>query len=266
MTEMKSQALGIQKQRFASARTILSLMLREMATSYGKSPSDFFWAVAEPVLSIALLTFVFSLALKSPSLGSNFAIFYASGYLPFYVYSQVQLKIANSLSFSKRLLSYSRVKFTDAIFARLFVNLAILVTVFYFLITAIEWLYVTHTVHQYEYMILGVLMATIMGLGVGTLNIFLFVYVPNWENLWRIVTRPLVFLSAVLYIVEDVPSEYQKYLLINPLTHVTGMVRKGFYPTYTADHISVSYVMGFGLTCFAVGLFFLFLFRKQMRS
>ncbi|MEL6475009.1 MAG: sugar ABC transporter permease, partial [Pseudomonadota bacterium] len=34
-----------QRRRFASLRSIIALMLREMATSYGRSPGGYLWAV-----------------------------------------------------------------------------------------------------------------------------------------------------------------------------------------------------------------------------
>ena len=58
----------------------MALIIREMATTYGTSPGGYLWALLEPVAGIALLTFVFTLALDTPPLGQNFAFFYASGY------------------------------------------------------------------------------------------------------------------------------------------------------------------------------------------
>jgi hypothetical protein len=50
----------------ASFRTITALILREMATTYGRSPGGYLWAVLEPVAGVALLSLVFSLALRNP--------------------------------------------------------------------------------------------------------------------------------------------------------------------------------------------------------
>ena len=47
-------------------RTVLALMLREMATTYGRSAGGYLWAILDPVLGIALLSVLFSLALRHP--------------------------------------------------------------------------------------------------------------------------------------------------------------------------------------------------------
>ena len=47
-------------------RIVMALMLREMATTYGRSAGGYLWAILEPILGIALLSVIFSLALARP--------------------------------------------------------------------------------------------------------------------------------------------------------------------------------------------------------
>ena len=74
-------------------RAVGALILREMATTHGKSPGGFLWAIAEPVAAIALLSFAFSLIFVAPPLGRDFALFYATGFLPFFLFLDVSQKI-----------------------------------------------------------------------------------------------------------------------------------------------------------------------------
>lgn len=90
----------------ATPRTIVALMLREMVTTYGRSPGGYIWAIVEPVAAIALLSFVFSIAFRSPPLGDNFPLFYASAYLPFMLFLDVNNKLATAIKFSRPLLAY----------------------------------------------------------------------------------------------------------------------------------------------------------------
>ena len=52
---------------FANLRVILALMLREMTTRYGKSTGGYIWAFAEPLGMIAILSAVFSMAIRTPA-------------------------------------------------------------------------------------------------------------------------------------------------------------------------------------------------------
>ncbi|MGB0440843.1 MAG: ABC transporter permease, partial [Paracoccaceae bacterium] len=200
---------GAPVRRGRSVRAVLALMLREMASSYGKSFGGYFWAIAEPALGIALLTFIFMLALRTPSLGHNFPIFYASGFLPFFTYVTLQRKISASLRFTKGLTNYPDVTFADAILARFVLNLMTQIAVFYIVIAVIEASYETHTRHDYSQIILAMSMAGVLALGVGVLNCFLFFHIPMLDRFWIIVNRPLFILSGVLYVFEEIPRAYQ---------------------------------------------------------
>ena len=70
-------------------RVLFALMVREMATKFGRSWGGYIWAIAEPLGGIMLLTVAFSFAFRKPPLGTNFALFYATGIIPFYLFSNV---------------------------------------------------------------------------------------------------------------------------------------------------------------------------------
>jgi capsular polysaccharide transport system permease protein len=247
----------LRARKFKTSRSVTALVLREMATTYGRSPGGYIWAVLEPVAAISVLSIAFSLALRSPSLGTNFIIFYASGYLPFSLYMDLSAKIAASLNFSRALLQYPAVSYIDSIIARFILNGLTQVMVFYVLVFSIRLFFDTGTVLDFKPIVLSMVMASALGLGVGCLNCFLMSAYPVWRSIWTVVTRPLFLISAVLFILEDAPPTFQKVLWFNPLTHITGVMRTGFYPTYEATYVSVSYVFGVSLILLVAGLLLL---------
>lgn len=248
----------------ATFRAVSALMLREMATTYGKSAGGYVWVLLEPILGIALLSAVFSLAFRSPSIGLNFPIFYATGMLPYLMYMDISRKVGSSINFSRPLLIYPAVTFLDAVIARFLLSLITHIIVFYVLITSIELLFDTNTVHDYRRIVLSFVMASVLGLGIGSLNCFLWTMFPSWERIWGILNKPMFLLSAIIYIYEEVPAAYQDFLWYNPLVHITGMMRTGFYPNYEADFISIGYVLGIGLITFITGLFLLFHYYRNL--
>jgi len=252
------------RRRFASARAIIALILREMATTYGRSMIGYLWVVIEPILGIGLLSVVFSLAFRHPNLGTNFPIFYASGFLPYLIYMDLSKKVATAINFSKPLLTYPSVTFLDAILARLILNWMTRVVVFYVLVTGIDALFVTHTIRDYRSIGSSLLMAAALGLGIGTFNCYLWSLFPSWERIWGILNKPLFILSGVLYVIEKLPPLYQKYLWYNPLIHITGMSRRGFYATYRGDFISQSYVYGIAAATFVAGMFLLVHYHRRI--
>jgi capsular polysaccharide transport system permease protein len=243
--------------RFRSLRTITALILREMESTYGRSPGGYVWAVLQPVGMIVLLSLAFSLLVHKPALGTSFMFFYATGYLPFDMYASLASKITSALIYSRPLLAYPRVTWVDTIIARLILNTLTLITVFAVVISGIMLLNDTHARFDIFSVMVGLGMAVTLGLGVGLMNCLLTGLFPVWTIIWGILSRPLFLASGVLFLLEGMPRHVQNVLWWNPLVHVTALVRKGFYPTYDGSFISVTYGYGFGLILIAVGLIFL---------
>jgi len=240
--------------RFASLRTIAALVLREMSTRYGRTPGGYLWAVLEPLAAILFLSLGFSLVMRSPSLGTSFLLFYATGYLPFNLYNVIGNTTAGAVKFSKPLLKFPAVTWLDAVAARFLLNLLTGALVAILLLSAVLLVVKNRTVLDLPPAVLAMALAAVLGLGVGTLNCVLQGLYPLWEVAWSVITRPLFLASGVFFIYEDLPPLAQEILWYNPLMHITGLMRTGFYPTYTAAYVNVPYVLGTSLILLALGL------------
>ena len=247
-----------------TGRTVFSLILREMGTTYGRSPGGYIWAVLEPVGMIMVLSLAFSLIVRTPSLGSNFVLFYATGYLPYIMYTSISSKTAAALNFSRALLAYPSVTWLDAVFGRFCLAFLTNTTVFCILVTGILLVVETHVILDFQPIVVGMVLAALIGLGVGLMNCLLFGLFPVWKSIWGIVSRPLMIASGVLFIIEDMPPLVQDILWWNPLIHVTGLVRTGFYPTYHASYISLTYAFAVALIAICVGLLLLGSYYKTV--
>ena len=249
--------IPVTKRRLATGRSIFALMLREMVTTYGRSPGGYIWAVLEPVAAISLLSFAFSIAFKQPPLGNNFPLFYATAYLPYMLFHDISGKIATSIRFSKSLLGFSTVTWLDVIAARFLLNIMTHLMVFVVVIGGMLVLFDTHAVLDLPLILSGLAMAAALALGVGVMNAYLFLAFPAWERLWVVLTRPLFIVSGVFFLFEDLPEWVQDFLWFNPVFHVTGEMRRGFYPTYAGDYISSSFAYGTAIGLLALGLMLL---------
>jgi capsular polysaccharide transport system permease protein len=250
--------------RFLSARTITALILREMESTYGRQPGGYIWAVLQPVGMIVLLSMAFSLLVHKPPLGTNFLFFYAISYLPFDIYSTLQGKIGSALSYSRALLFYPRVTWIDTILARFFLNTLTLFTVFFIVTGGLSLMYETRAHISLIPLIQGLSMAAILGLGVGMTNCVLGGLFPVWDTIWAILSRPLFLASGVLFLPEVMPAAVRDALAWNPLIHIIGLVRQGFFPTYENNLVSLTYGYGFGLVLMVFSLIFLRAYYKTI--
>lgn len=238
-------------------------MMREMSTSFGRSPGGYAWAIAEPVAGIAFLSLVFSAIFKSPPIGNSFPMFYASGMVPFVLFNDIHNKVAQSLLYSKPLLAYPTVTFLDAIFARFCLNLLTQLLVAYLVFTVTIFLFEGPMHLDPVSIAQGFGLAALLGLGIGTLNAYIYMRVPVWQQAWSVLTRPLFILSCVLMMFDSIPEPYRDWLSWNPLVHIIGLARVGFYDNYDGYYISKLYPLVVAMATFALGLLFL---RKHYRD
>lgn len=234
----------LRARRARTARSILALMLREMSSTYGRSPGGYVWALLEPVGAIAMFTLIIALGLRlaTPSVGISFALFFATGVLPYRLFLTTSRNIAAAITYSRPLLFYPSVTYTDAILARFFLQMMTQSLIFCIVMGAILTLFDTRALIHLPSVLLSLAMAASLGLGLGVLNAYLFPTFPLWRSVWGILTTPLFFLSTILFAYEDMPVVGQDVLWYNPLVHVVGVMRRGFYGIYDAAWASPVYV------------------------
>jgi capsular polysaccharide transport system permease protein len=249
--------------RFRSFRSITALILREMASRYGRTPGGYLWAILEPVAGIAVLSVVFSLILRSPPLGTNFPYFYASGLIPFFFYNMISSQIASALQYSKALLSYPVMTFVDAITARFLLNGLTQLFIMVIIMTGIINVYDLKPILNWPVLFMATAMLLAVTISVGTLNCFLFTMFPVWQNIWSVLTRPMFLISGIFFLPENLPPKAREIFLYNPVAHIISEYRNGFFATYDANYVSPIYVF---TTSIVIGLFGILLLLRNYKD
>ncbi|WP_397541565.1 ABC transporter permease [Roseovarius salis] len=251
---------------FPTARNVTALVLREMSTRYGRTPGGYMWSVLEPLFAILVLSVGFSLLLRSPSLGTSFLLFYATGYLILNLYMTLANPIMRSIQFSSSLLRFPAVSWIDAVMARFLLNSMTGIITMVLLFTVILSLVETRTVLSLTPIVEATLLAMLLGLGVGVLTLTPAGLYPLFNVVWSVLTRPLMIMSGIIYTYEDLPTFAQNILWYNPLIHLTGLMRTGFYPTYSPTYISFPYVIFFSIIALAFGLVLSSRYHREVQA
>ncbi|MDB4558952.1 ABC transporter permease [Amylibacter sp.] len=239
---------------FQTLRVIAALLLREITTTFGRSSLGYLWAVLEPIGIIIVFTLAFSIIFKEPPLGATFPLFYATGYIPFGMYNAGHTKISVAIAQNKALLFYPSVTYTDVILGRFLLISITEVTVALVVFSGLLVYTGTTEVASFLYIFMALGMALLIGTSVGLMNATLFEIFPSWRNIWKILSRPMFFISAVFYLFDSLPDYIQSILWWNPLVHIIGTLRVGFYPEYEGDYISWLYVVMLSLGLMTIGL------------
>lgn len=76
--------------------------------------------------------------------------------------------------------------------------------------------------------------------------------------------RPLFWISALFYTVEDVPPDLRELMLYNPVVHVVETVRDGWFPEYDSHYADPVYPIWFILGFALVGLLLERIVRRKL--
>lgn len=251
--------------RPSARRAIWALLLREVASTYGRSAGGYLWVVAEPVGAVVIMSVVLGHILRAPGLGEDFPYFYASGYLPFAFYTAISAGLAQTLRVSAPLLGFPAVSLADALISRFLLGLMTQAGVAAIVILLILWQADHRPVLDWSSLFAGAAMLGSLGLAVGLANCLLFAAFPVWERIWAILNKPMFFVSGVMFVPEMIPANLRELMMLNPVAHGIALVRKGFFATYEAGHVVMAYPFLLSLAIGLPGLAFLLARHKDLR-
>ncbi len=239
---------------FIQIRVIFALLLREARVRHGRSRVGYAWSIVEPVLLISVLTFMFSTFRPQSNSTVSFAIFFATGVLPFQLFRNSSQYISQSFQANLPLFNYPLVKPVDAVIARTLLELGthiiVMVLVLSFQVLVLE----ADTPHDIARMMLAVFLLIFMAFGAGLNLAVTKRRIPSISNLYTLIMGPAFFVSGVFFSLNSLPSTYREVLSWNPLVHGVEIFRSGYFLGYDTNDISVSYLFWWGLVLTFVGL------------
>jgi lipopolysaccharide transport system permease protein len=208
---------------------ILQMTKREVVGRYRGSIMGLLWSFFNPVLMLAVYTFVFSVVFKARWSGgteskAEFALVLFAGLMIFNLFSEC-INRAPSLIFGN--VNYvKKVVFPLEILLLVTLGSAI----FHFLVSLLVWLlfYLVFfglpptTILLLPFELLPLLLLT---LGVGWLLASLGVYLRDVSQMIGVLTTILLFMSPVFYPLEALPAKYRLFLHLSPLTHIVEKCR-----------------------------------------
>ena len=250
---------GIDRERirFQRLRVLFALVVREMNTKFGRSYGGYIWAIAEPLGGVMLLNLAFSLTVRRPPLGTSFPLFYATGIVPFFLFTGVSGAVASAVATNRGLLHYPVVSPLDAVFGKFILNFLTMLVIGVLLSTGIIIVYALPVTLDPVSALTGFTLNGLLGLGVGTVNCVLFGLFPTWRNIWNVMTKPLFIVSGTFFIFEAAPPAFQHIMWWNPLVHGVALVRAGFYGSYDPYYVSIPYVLAVSGSLFVIGAYLL---------
>lgn len=237
---------------------IRQLTTRNITARYKRSLLGILWTMLDPLLTMLVMVFVFS-ALLSRQI-PNFPVYLLTALVVWNFFAQSSNSAIRDLAGSGRLIA--KVYLPQSVFVIVaittgLVNLFISIFILFGLVLAtgipitLNWVFLP----------VPIFLLALFTLGISLILAPIGVFFSDIGNIYGIVLRLLMYLSAIFYRVEILPTWLRTVININPVYHLIKLFRE---PIYLAEPISMSSVLY--ISAWVAGLLLIGLFTFSRLS
>jgi ABC-2 type transport system permease protein len=231
---------------------VLQWSRRNIKLRYKRSILGVLWTLLEPLMLMTILTIVFSNVFRFDGLDYPFPLYILSGLLLFDFFNRSTMQIVEetvaSLGLASRIY-VPRSAFAVATVLTYFVNWAIalipLVGIMMVLRQPLSWAILTIP--------FGMLLSSLFALGVGLLVATLGAFFHDVKLTYQVLLTGWFYATPIIYPLEIVPTQFEKYFLLNPLLHLVALVREPVIFARVAPLENWLAASGFSLAALAFG-------------
>lgn len=229
MEKFKASPASLFQRFWKNRALIFSLASREVATRYRGTFGGLLWALVQPIMMLAIYTFVFSVIFKSRWEHSNssdaeYALILFIGLFVFQVFSECINRapglIVGNVNYVKKVLFPLEVLPIVVLYSSLF-QLAVS-----FIVWLVAYTYFigfpSATGVYFPFVLVPLLF---ISLGFSWLLASLGVYVRDISQIINILTTVLFFMSPIFYPISAVPDRFHIYYKLNPVTYAVETSR-----------------------------------------
>ena len=223
---------------------IKALFLRELEMRMSVGKIGLFWTFFEPffqVLVIIMIRVIISNSTgKISATNYDFVVFMASGFIAFNMFRHILMSSIGAFTANKGLFAYKQVKPIDTIIARVMIELFLTsIIIFIFLIIGFFMQHDNLFPKNILMVFAGYLWLSLFAFSVGLVAAVGNTFFVSVGKFIRILSFPLLILSAVFYPLISLSPLAQEFLLHNPLVHFMEMIHSAY--VYGLDDRFVDY-------------------------
>lgn len=236
------------------ARVILALALREVHTLYGGKSLGYLWAILKVAFSVALFGSIRLFVHAPAPHGMSMLSYLAAGFGIWNIITQTLLKCMASVDGNRALLTFPQVTPLDIMLARCLVVTAtqlLSMTIILCCGAAIGYIF---TISNVGMLIICILLAALLGLGLGAVFCSMAYYLPVLQQLIPMILQVLFFASGIFYSVSAFSHRVGDFLMLNPIMQLIELSRMTLSNGYICLYADFWYVVQVTAVSFFLGL------------
>jgi len=220
---------------------IFALFVREIKTGFNDR-LGLAWAVVQPLSFIFLLSYLRGMLVGDASHTVPTFEFMMYGMLLIQLFLDTFMNTSNSIKKNKTLFAFRQVQPISSVLATASFYFLVKLIVFILIILLMYFLGMNFDISDPLFLLLNAVSVWMIATSLGLLFAIGQCYVPELSKIQTILARPLFFISAVFFSMQDIPKEYWGYLDWNPILHAIELSRHAAYSTYKVEAVSEFYL------------------------
>jgi ABC-type polysaccharide/polyol phosphate export permease len=236
-------------------RVIWALLMREVITRFGRENIGVLWMVGEPMIFTLGVAALWTAAGLHHGSALPIVAFAVTGYSSVLLWRNTVSRATTGVQSNIGLLYHRNVRVIDVFVTRILLEEVgatgsfIVLTTFF---VAIEWI---QPPQDALLVVAGWLMLAWFGAALALVIGAATSYSELVERLWHPAAYLLFPLSGAAFMVDWLPPEAQRVVLLLPMVHGVELLREGYFGNVVRTHYDVGYMAGVNLVLTLVGLF-----------
>jgi len=245
------------KELYNHRELLWSMTVKELKVKYKRSVLGFIWSFANPIIMLAVFSFVFAILVRTGQM-HWFVVYLMAGLLPwlFFVNTLMQSvgTIVGNPGLVKKVYFPREILPLAAVGANIF-HFAMQLLVFFCFLLIIGWKFSIYFLLFPLVFLLEVIFTTALALFISAAN----VYLRDVQHFVEVATMAWFWITPIVYIIGQVYNILGKrglmpLYLLNPMTHIVLSWQYVIYnPYHYAKGVHVTYVAPWGLFATALG-------------
>ncbi|MFA5940161.1 MAG: ABC transporter permease [Sinimarinibacterium sp.] len=211
-----------------------AFLLREMKAQYGRARLGYFWALAEPAATVAILTGLHASVAGGGAViyQESPIIFFVFGAVPYFLFSNSLSQTQGVCMSQKGLFNYRQIKPIDIMLARSVIDALMMTGVLLVFLLGWYWMGLKMPEIRMLELAFALFSLYVLGLSLGLVFEVFGTVFQDLRKIFSIATRPLFFVSGAFFTMTMLPGGLGNVLYLNPILHGIDLARDAVMAGY----------------------------------
>lgn len=236
------------------AQILAALMMREMATRYGRRGLGFLWVVGEPLIFCFGVIIMWLLIRQHNQHGVGVAPFVMTGYMCLLLLRHCISFSISAVGANVGLLYHRALGPLHFHVARCILEFAGATAAFIVVYLVLFAFRQVGLPHDWLLLYTGWMLMWLMAVGTGFILSGLAMRFEIMERIVPVLTYAMIPLSGVFFMVDWIPASVRERYLFVPFPNAVEMIRSGVFGEFVTTHYNVFYALGSSIVMILLGL------------